>query len=155
MWNRSRLRFRQGGLTPRTPRRGWWSCCGSWCGWPGSFRSPSGSRCLPGSRSRYSTIPLEKNEKIRKLLNRKENNVYPTTSVPWEVGDGGEWSDEVEERPRDDDAVVNVEEEDNHHRRDPNAWKHEARRENVVIIMVYFDSLAQQTSHVNEALHSC
>ena len=89
------------------------------------------------------------------VVSRKENNVYPTTSVPWEVGDGGERSDEVEERPRDDDAIVNVEEEDNHHRRDPNAWKHEYRREIIEIIVVYFDSLAQQTSRVNEALHSC
>ena len=39
-----------------------------------------------------------------------------TASCPWQVWERDEAVDQVEERPRDDDAVVDVEEEDDRHR---------------------------------------
>lgn len=40
-------------------------------------------------------------------------SIFLTASSPWEVG--GEAVDEIEERPRDDDAVVDVQKEDDGH----------------------------------------
>ena len=47
-----------------------------------------------------------------------------TARCPWQIRDGGEAVDEVEERPRDDDAVVDVEEEDNRHRGVADSFQH-------------------------------